>query len=129
LLLLIALSVILMFFGLGMVSVQSDAGIEQRLDPAGGVVLQFIFFYPWLALGLRRRHDRNNSGYDLVAFGLFGLAYSVYGTTVPLHNTISVADVAVSGIMYIWLLLGIYLFIVLFLLRGTAGENRYGPVP
>jgi uncharacterized membrane protein YhaH (DUF805 family) len=90
---------------------------------------------PWVALGLsilgfllftdltvRRRHDRNRRGTDAVIWQVLLLANSI------LH-TFNLAPYVVGWLDGVLVLSGIYLFVVLVLLPGTRGPNRYGPDP
>ena len=69
-----------------------------KLD-VGVVSLWFALaaLYPWIAVGIKRCHDRNRTGWFL----LIGL--------IPLVN--------------------IWLVVELGFLRGTVGQNRFGPDP
>jgi uncharacterized membrane protein YhaH (DUF805 family) len=101
-----------------------------------------VLLYPSLAIGIKRRHDRNSSGIDLVIYyvlslagtliSAFGLAYSTMtlpagpdlpAMTIPVPSMLSLVFTVVLGIY------GVYLFIVMGCLRGTVGENNYGPDP
>ena len=105
-----------------------------------GVVLALIFAYPIAALGVKRRHDKDNSGLDVWIFvGLLvlspllqalGLATTMAevpmgGSTVSMPVP-SLVGVIVSIIVFVYL---IYLLVVLGFLKGTTGPNQYGPDP
>jgi uncharacterized membrane protein YhaH (DUF805 family) len=100
------------------------------------LVVFLIFAYPSYALMVKRRHDRNNNGLDvLIYYGLvlvlllvqaFGLAFTmteIQGVVVPMPSAIFTVLGIISGIY------AIYLLVVLGFLRGTPGPNQYGPDP
>jgi uncharacterized membrane protein YhaH (DUF805 family) len=100
------------------------------------LVLFIIFIYPSAAISIKRRHDRNNNGYDVwgyfvlvlivqlvSALGIGMTTMDVAGTAVPVPGPIIVALSAIVGIY------GIYLLVVLGFLKGTSGPNNYGPDP
>ena len=107
---------------------------------AGGwasLVLFLVFAYPIYALCVKRRHDRNSNGLDVViylalvvvlllvqALGLGMSPTEVPGVGVlmmptPLYSVLG----AISGIF------GLYLLVVMGFLKGTPGPNNYGPDP
>lgn len=132
----IVLSALLMLLGLGETvsgtgTVQVDGGptsqyafAETTLNPWAALVVTLITVWPMLAITVKRRHDRNNSGLDakiitglVVLFQLlqaFGLA-----SAGPIMGIVSLA-VGLSAI---------YLLVVTGFLRGTSGTNTYGPDP
>jgi uncharacterized membrane protein YhaH (DUF805 family) len=100
------------------------------------LVLFIIFLYPSAAISIRRRHDRNNNGYDvwiyfalvvilqlISALGIGMGTMDVAGTTIPVPGPI------ITGLGIIVGIFGIYLLVVLGFLKGTAGPNNYGPDP
>lgn len=86
---------------------------------AGSVVLLLAL----MDLAIRRRHDRGRSGAD--AFIALLLLEAAYLSTVlaPVAPIPPVAVAAVAG------LCGLYLVVMLALLPGSKGDNRYGPSP
>ena len=101
-----------------------------------GLVLFLIFLYPSAAISIKRRHDRNNNGYDVWVYFILVVIYQlisalgigmstmdVGGTTVPVPGLIC------SGVGVIVGIYAIYLLVVLGFLKGTAGPNNYGPDP
>jgi uncharacterized membrane protein YhaH (DUF805 family) len=101
------------------------------------LIVTIIFGLPIVALGVKRRHDRGNSGIDLMVFyaivivldllEALGLGY----TTVELTAGISVPAPSMPLTIINMLLgvYGIYLLVVLGFLKGTPGANQYGPDP
>jgi uncharacterized membrane protein YhaH (DUF805 family) len=76
----------------------------------------------WTDLTVRRRHDRGRSGVDAVIFQMLLLA------SVVIHSFAEAPDI-VGYLDALLVVLGLYLFVVLVLLPGNRGENRYGAVP
>jgi uncharacterized membrane protein YhaH (DUF805 family) len=106
--------------------------VEQLMDPAimqkymwQNAIVAIITAYPSLALAIKRRHDRNNNGYDAAALIILGVVYSILSAlgVVPIGGAIQM----VFGIVF--LVLGIYVIVQLGFLKGTAGANNYGPDP
>jgi uncharacterized membrane protein YhaH (DUF805 family) len=90
-------------------------------------MLNIVIFISSLAVGVRRLHDRNKSGWYLVLFyfvpGILVTAGVVVGTfmddSILLASILGLAAFAV----------GVWAFVELGCLRGTIGPNRYGPDP
>lgn len=111
------------------------AGVIQA-SAWGSLVVFLIFAYPAYCLSVKRRHDKNNSGRDvLIYFALaivmllvqaLGLGYTiteVQGIPVPVPSPLfSVIGIAVG-------IFGLYMLVVLGFLKGTDGTNNYGPDP
>ena len=62
--------------------------IEQAMDPAvlqraawQSLIVGVIMTYPYLAISMKRRHDRNNNGYDAAGLIILSLVW----TSVTLH--------------------------------------------
>jgi uncharacterized membrane protein YhaH (DUF805 family) len=131
-------------FNMASISSSEDAEATSRAFVATAqrsiwatLVLNIVFAYPTLALGLKRRHDRDSSGKDLIAYYVlalllvlsqaFGIGYVTTdignGVMIPTPGTVATALSTIVG------LLGLYLLVVLGFLRGTKGPNSYGPDP
>jgi len=110
--------------------------IEQLMDPAVmaayaqkqgwiSLIIGLITAYPYIALSVKRRHDRDNNGYDAIGLIVFSLVWSLVqalgfvGSTNPVYMIVSV----------IFLIYAIYILVQLGFLKGTAGPNSYGPDP
>ena len=76
------------------------------------LIFWLIIFIPNLAVSVRRLHDRNLSGWLV----LIGLVSAVVGNLIPLIGWM----IALAGSL---------VMVVLFLLPGTAGKNRFGNKP
>lgn len=102
----------------------------------GSLVVFLIFAYPAYCLSVKRRHDKDNAGLDvLIYFGVtallllvqaLGLGYTIgdmNGIPVPQPSLIYMAIGLVGGVF------GVYMLVVLGFLKGTDGANSYGPDP
>ncbi|MBI4045177.1 MAG: DUF805 domain-containing protein [Devosia nanyangense] len=144
----IVLSIILSLVGLGIMpnvaalDPANPAAFAEAMNAAtrsaawGSLIMFVILGIPSLAIAIKRRHDRNNSGNDVyVYFALtlimllvqaFGFGYTtteVNGIAMPTPTVTMMILSAVIGIF------AIYLLIVLGFLKGSDGANQYGPDP
>lgn len=89
--------------------------------PVAGLLL-----WSTLAVGAKRRHDRNQSGG--IALIVFVVLLSTYvpSAFVPKNPAGQMIMLAVLAARLATVL---YFFVVLFCLKGTTGENDYGPDP
>jgi uncharacterized membrane protein YhaH (DUF805 family) len=92
------------------------------LHPYAAMCLGLVAMLVWTDLTIRRRHDRGRSGIDAAIFQILLLA------SVIIHSFGKAPDI-VGYLDAVLVLFGLYLFVVLFILPGDRGENRYGPVP
>ena len=100
------------------------------------LILFVVFAYPIYALGLKRRHDRDNNGMDLIVYlGLTALVLLIQalgfgmGTTTIGGMTIPTPEMWLTLLNFAIGVYAVYLLVVLGFLRGTAGANQYGPDP
>ena len=117
----------------------ASAAALDSLHRAGwvGLVMSIIFGLPILAIGVKRRHDRDNSGLDVkIFYGLSLLLNLVQalglGTSMmDLGNGVSVPTPSLpfSILSFLIGIFAIYLLVVLGFLKGTTGANQYGPDP
>lgn len=120
-----------LIFGTGFMmdaSLATDpAAMAAYVQRAGwvGVITGIILAYPYINLTVKRRHDRNNNGYD--AMGLIGL--SILWNLVTALGLVSPIG-AIGGVIgLIILIYAIYILVQVGFLKGTAGPNNYGPDP
>lgn len=92
------------------------------LVPWATMALAVLGAIVWTDLTVRRRHDRGRSGTDAVIFQILLMA------SVIIHTFADAPDI-VGWLDALLVLFGLYLFVVLVLLPGTPGDNRYGPEP
>lgn len=112
--------------------------ITGSLQAAGwaSLILFLLFAYPIYCISIKRRHDKNSKGTDVIGYlavtallllvQALGLGYSVVdmgGTAVPVPSMIY------SALGLISLVYAIYMLVVLGFLKGTDGPNQYGPDP
>ena len=89
------------------------------------ILVSLFYFWPSIAVSIKRFHDRNMSGWWvlwstlLVVFfgGLCG-----YGLFAGMHM------IAIGGGV-IAFLISLYFFVLLYILPGTEGDNDYGADP
>jgi uncharacterized membrane protein YhaH (DUF805 family) len=90
-------------------------------------MMNIVIFISSLAVGVKRLHDRNKSGWYLVLFyivpGILVTAGIVVGTF--MDDSILLASILGLAAFAI----GVWAFVELGCLRGTIGPNRYGPDP
>jgi uncharacterized membrane protein YhaH (DUF805 family) len=127
---------IVLNFILGAIMGGGMPSIEQLMDPAVmaayaqkqgwiSLIIGLITAYPYIALSVKRRHDRDNNGYDAIGLIVFSLLWSLVqalgfvGSTNPVYMIVSV----------VFLIYAIYILVQLGFLKGTAGPNSYGPDP
>ena len=102
----------------------------------GSLILFIIFAFPMYALHIKRRHDKDNNGLDVIVYlaiialtflmQALGFAYAVTdmgGIPVPAPTMVF----SILGV--VMLIYSIYMLVVLGFLRGTVGPNQYGPDP
>jgi uncharacterized membrane protein YhaH (DUF805 family) len=73
-------------------------------------------------LAIRRRHDRNHTSADVIVWMELLLASLVLHLFGPALDALRWFDLGLGVI-------GLYVLVVLVLLPGTRGPNRYGPAP
>ncbi|ODT47698.1 DUF805 domain-containing protein [Devosia sp. 63-57] len=101
------------------------------------LIVYLLMIYPAYNLGLKRRHDRDNPGQDylilLAGSAVFtilqslGIGYS----PVDLGNGFvgMMPDLWMSLLQLAFAIFGIYMLVQLGFLKGTTGDNSYGPDP
>ncbi len=114
----------------------AQMGDSMRKSAWISLVFMVILFVPIMALGLKRRHDRNSGGRDLIiylvltvilllvqALGIGSTTMAVGAAQFPTPGPIF------TGLSIILGIYGIYLLVVMGFLKGTTGANQYGPDP
>jgi uncharacterized membrane protein YhaH (DUF805 family) len=103
--------------------VTDESAIYQSINGMLGIVI----FISSLAVGVKRLHDRNKSGWYLVLFyivpGILATGGMVVGTV--MEESIVIASILGLAAFAI----GVWAFVELGCLRGTIGANQYGPDP
>jgi uncharacterized membrane protein YhaH (DUF805 family) len=115
----VGIYIVLAIFGY----VTDDSAIYQAINGILGIVI----FISSLAVGVKRLHDRNRSGWYLVLFyivpGALVAASVVTGTF--LEDSILIASVLGLAAFAI----AVWAFVEMGCLRGTIGSNPYGLDP
>ena len=110
--------------------------IYRVLDPAAWRALSFaklpivlvkatgmvLFGWMFLATSIKRLHDRDKSGWWMVAFFAVPNIYNHYSELLPDSYVMLIPSV-ITFVLMIW---G---FVELYLLRGSRKTNRFGPNP
>ena len=117
----------LIYFAIGLVL--GLIGIVSQQD-TGYQIMSFIvnmaLFVSALAVGTKRLHDRDRSGWWLVTFYFIPavLAVVAVGLAISEASMVSVALFALAAAA-----VSVWGFVELGCLRGTIGSNAYGPDP
>ena len=129
---------------LGMVAISLVAGSVLISVVPGGIALslaQIILSvgvaYIWAAVLVKRLHDRNKPALPWLAIFLApGVLYQIMSvfkigfTTVEFAGTpIMVPGPAAMVVTWVSLAVGLWMVIEMGFLKGTAGDNSYGPDP
>lgn len=100
------------------------------------LALFVVLAIPAYPLMIKRRHDRGRAGTDVIAFAILSVPVIVAGALGAGFQVVSVNGgyVAAPQLWYSAAQLGrdafgLYLLVVLGLLRGDRGANIYGPDP
>jgi uncharacterized membrane protein YhaH (DUF805 family) len=110
--------------------------LEQLMDPAFmaayaqkqgwiGLIIGLITAYPYIAISVKRRHDRDNNGYDAIGLIVFSLLWSLIQALGVMTASAGIGMV----ISIVFLIYAVYMLVQLGFLKGTAGPNAYGPDP
>jgi uncharacterized membrane protein YhaH (DUF805 family) len=106
---------------LGYVTDQST--VFQALNSMLGIVILISS----IAVGVKRLHDRNKSGWYLLLFYLVPSILVVIGVLIGAFAEDSTIIATVLGLLAF--AIGVWAFIEMGCLRGTIGVNQYGPDP
>jgi uncharacterized membrane protein YhaH (DUF805 family) len=95
-----------------------------------GWVLTLLLLWPSFAVGVKRLHDRAKSGWWLVLFYLMPGVLSGFNMSMTGGmNVMSSPGTMPIIFSFISLAITIWAIVELGVLRGTAGDNKYGPDP
>jgi uncharacterized membrane protein YhaH (DUF805 family) len=90
-------------------------------------MLSIVILISSIAVGIKRLHDRNKSGWYLLLF------YVVPGilimAAIGMYLTMEDATLIATVLGLATVAIGVWAFIELGCLRGTVGANQYGPDP
>lgn len=94
---------------------------------AVATVISMIFYYPAYAVGIKRSNDRGRPPWIFQVFMVIIIVYNLlvafFGSPIP-----SPTGWQTIGSLII-MLFALYLFVELGCLRGTRGDNQFGPDP
>ena len=103
--------------------ITDQSGVFQAING----MLNIVGLISGVAVGIKRLHDRNRSGWYLLLFYLAPTALVVAGILigVTMDETTIVSTIlgVAAGITGVWA------FVEMGCLRGTIGVNQYGPDP
>ncbi|HEX8571202.1 MAG TPA: DUF805 domain-containing protein [Allosphingosinicella sp.] len=113
---------LLIVIGLVIGVVERALGLTGMIGPYGPLSLLFglVTFVPSLAVGVRRLHDTNRSGWWL----LIG-----YGPLLASLCMTYIGSLSLAMIFSLIALVGFILLLVFMVLEGTKGPNQYGADP
>ena len=100
-----------------------QSGVFQAING----MLSIVILISGIAVGIKRLHDRNKSGWYLLLFyllpSILGVASILVGVTVDESTTIATILGLLAFAVIVWA------FVEMGCLRGTIGVNPYGPDP
>lgn len=130
--------VLLNSFGLDWREFSRIVSFQDLQHPSAGKVLMLmiplwlITAVPSLAVGAKRLHDRNRSGWWIILFLYAPWALSVFQVVLlprGVHGANLAPALATTLSAFVVFGLEIWAFVELYCLRGTVGQNRFGPDP
>jgi len=97
-------------------------------------VVDLVFYYPQLAISVKRGHDRNMPAWVVAVFLVLAIVFNVaqwlgWITNPTDQNTYSSENIFSFVVTLVLGAIGIALLIELGFRKGTPGPNRYGPDP
>ena len=90
-------------------------------------MLGIVILISSIAVGVKRLHDRNKSGWYLLLFYLVPSILVVIGVLIGAFMEDSTIIATVLGLLAF--AIGVWAFVEMGCLRGTIGINQYGPDP
>ena len=103
--------------------VMDQSVVFQALNSMLGIVILISS----IAVGVKRLHDRNKSGWYLLLFYLVPSVLVVIGVLIGAFVEDSTIIATVLGLLAF--AIGVWAFVEMGCLRGTIGVNQYGPDP
>ena len=109
--------------------VENIVGLDKTVGPYGpiSILLMLGTLVPSIAVGIRRLHDTNRSGWwILLPMVPYAIGFALAG---PAIMSGSMAGLGMAGLFF---LIGLGCAVALFVfmvLPGTKGDNKYGPDP
>ena len=110
--------------------VESIVGLDGLVAGVYGpltILLWLGTIIPSIAVGVRRLHDTNRSGWwILLPMVPYGIGFAMAG---PAIMSGSMAGLGMAGIFFLIGLICAIALLVFLVLPGTRGDNKYGPDP
>jgi uncharacterized membrane protein YhaH (DUF805 family) len=110
--------------------------IIQFMVPPGGMIggavwlitmlLSLATLVPMLAVGVRRLHDTNRSGWWMLLLAPYAVALFLWARAMGAANPQEIQTAGLVGILGLVCVIALLVFMVL---PSTPGDNRYGPNP
>ena len=98
------------------------SSVQSTLNPWAAFLLSLVTAFPMAAIGVKRRRDRDFSGVDVLGFIVLSLVLQLLGAFGVSGGLLT----ALQFVLGVW---AICLLILLGMLKGTTGPNRYGQDP
>ncbi len=106
---------------------QYSQGEAQFEGAVAELIGGFVVLYPWLAISVKRLHDRGRTGWWCVPFIALQFIVNILELLgLSIRYSSNLAGWAFS---LVTLALGVVYLIDLGILKGTPGPNQYGPDP
>ncbi len=97
-----------------------------------GAIVNIVLFISGLAVGAKRLHDRNKSGWWLLLFYIVPAVLICVGVVLAIFGAAGGSDgTGILGLLLNLAALAVVIWAIVELgcLRGTAGAHQYGPDP
>jgi uncharacterized membrane protein YhaH (DUF805 family) len=112
------------YFVVGVAAFLADQSTAvQAISAAVTVVLMIS----GIGVAIKRLHDRNKSGWTVLLFTVAPMILFAAGFVIGTMSTGS--DFVATALWLVAFTIGIWGFVELGCLRGTIGQNKYGPDP
>jgi uncharacterized membrane protein YhaH (DUF805 family) len=113
----------------GSVNALATGGLGIILFFVIAFVIVVVLLIAAISLSIRRLHDRDKSGWWLILFWVAPTVINLFGEGMALTATPGQIN-PVSGLLLLVAFgISIWGFVELYCLRGTVGQNRFGPDP
>jgi uncharacterized membrane protein YhaH (DUF805 family) len=90
-------------------------------------VVNLVVFISGLAVGVKRLHDRDKSGWYLLLFYIVPAV--LIGTALAMSMIMEDSTILAAVLWLVAVAIMVWAFVELACLRGTVGSNRFGPDP
>lgn len=101
-------------------------------EPRVGLIntaASLLLLWPWLAIYIKRHHDRDKGAAAVIAAMVWLYAYPALVWFVPLPADDASLAMVVLVLSLVNVGIGLWLLVVMGILEGTRGPNRFGPSP